>query len=129
MLTREQILAAEDRPIETVDVPEWGGQVCVRTIGADERDKWQDDMMEGKGKNRKMNLARVTASLCAIAMCDEGGVPIFTRADVTALGKKSASAMQRVFAAAARLSGITEADIEELAKNLPPTESDDSSSD
>jgi len=129
MLTRDQILSAQDKPIETVDVPEWGGQVCVRTMGAKERDQWQDSMMEGKGKNRKMNLANITASLCVLCMSDENGALLFSRADVAALGEKSAAAMQRVFNAAARLNGITEEDIEELAKNSEPTESDASNSD
>jgi hypothetical protein len=36
---------------------------------------------------------------------------------VEALGKKSAAALNRVFEVAQRLSGITDDDVEELAKN------------
>lgn len=129
MLTREQIVSADDKPIETIDVPEWGGQVGVRTISAKERDKWQDAMMEGKGKNRKMNLDNATASLCALCICDANGTPLFNRSDIEVLSAKSASAMNRIFTVAARLNGISEEDVEELAKNSGPTEDGDSSSD
>ncbi len=38
MLTREQILQSDDLPRETVQVPEWGGEVQVRTMTGTDRD-------------------------------------------------------------------------------------------
>ena len=31
-LTREQILEADDLPTESLDVPEWGGEVLIRAL-------------------------------------------------------------------------------------------------
>jgi len=76
-----------------------------------------------------VNLANVRARLCAISIVDETGKRMFSDEDVRALGRKSAAALDRVFAAAQRLSGLTDEDVEELAKNSDGGQSDDSGSD
>lgn len=50
-------------------------------------------------------------------------------ADVKALGRKSALALNRVFEVAQRINGLTEEDMEELAGNLENGQSEDSTSD
>jgi hypothetical protein len=62
-------------------------------------------------------------------MIDESGKRLFPDADVRELGKKSASALQRVFEVAQRLSGLSNADVEELTKNSTSDQSEDSISD
>ncbi len=57
----------------------------------------------------------------AVSIVGEDGQPLFNKGDVFALGEKSAGALDRVFSVASRLSGIGEADIEDLGK---PSESD-----
>ena len=41
LLSRDDILNADDLTIETVAVPEWGGEVNVKTLTGAEKDKWQ----------------------------------------------------------------------------------------
>lgn len=129
MLTKEQILNSTDMPIEIVAVPEWDGEVGVRTISAKERDQWEQSLMKGRGKSRQMDMNNIRARLAALCMCDADGNRLFADDDVFALGAKSAAAMERVFIAAARLNGITDKDVEELAKNSVETEDGDSNSD
>jgi len=129
ILTREQILQANDIATETVSVPEWGGEVLVRALSGSQRDAFDDATLEQKGKNRRVNLVNVRARLCAISIVDETGKRMFSDEDVRALGRKSAAALDRVFAAAQRLSGLTDEDVEELAKNSDGGQSDDSGSD
>jgi len=114
-LTREQILQADDRKVVPVNTPEWGGQVFVRSMTADERDEYEQDRAEAKGDDADKNLKGVRASLVARTLCDEQGDLLFTEDDVAALGKKSAKAMSRVFNAAAKLNLLTDSDIAELA--------------
>lgn len=129
ILTREQILQANDIITETVSVPEWGGEVLVRGLSGSERDGFEDATLEQKGKSRRVNLANVRARLCALSIVDENGKRMFSDEDVRALGRKSAAALDRVFSAAQRLSGLSDEDVEELAKNSGGGQSEDSGSD
>jgi hypothetical protein len=53
---------------------------------------------------------------------------LFTDEDVAALGQRSAAALERVFDAASRLSGLSAEDMEELAKNSESGQSGGSTS-
>lgn len=118
VLTREDILAAQDTTIEQVEVPEWGGVVCVRSLSAYDRDKLEASMLQQKGKTRTVTLEDFSAKLFAAAVCDESGKLIFTEGDVPALSKKSAAALRRVLEVAQRLSGMSEEDVTKLTAEL-----------
>jgi hypothetical protein len=117
LLTRDTILQANDLPRELVSVPEWGGEVYVRTLTGTERDSYEAQSVEKRGKSYEANLRNLRAKLCALAMCDEQGKRLFGEGDVEALGAKSSAALDRVFSVARRLSGLGAEDFEELAKN------------
>lgn len=111
LLTREQILAADDSSIETVGVPEWGGEVGVKTLTGFEKDLWES---ERQTKDGNFNLENIRASLVAIAACDEQGLRLFSLNDVVDLGKKSVRALDRVFQAAKKLNGVSDEELDEL---------------
>ncbi len=125
-LTREQILNASDIQSEVVAVPEWGGEVTVRGITGKERDQLEASMMEIKGKHMSVSLANVRAKLVQLSVVDEEGKLLFAPADVQELGNKSALALDRIFSVAQKLSGLSNEDIEELAKNFGSAQSDGS---
>jgi len=115
ILTEAEILGADDLKKELVSVPEWGGHVYVRTITGAERDQFE---MGVAGRNGQASgMSNVRARLCAIAMVDADGKPVMSPAKVTALGKKSAIALGRVFDVATKLNGLSGEDVEELAGN------------
>lgn len=123
ILGREAILAADDIATETVPVPEWGGAVLVRGISGKQRDQFEVELIEGKGKNRDVNLRNLRAKLVAKSIVNEGGTLLFGAADIDALGNKSAAALQRVYIVASRLAGLSEADVDELTDELGNAES------
>ena len=41
-LSKAKILAANDVTTETIDVPEWGGEVAIKTLSGVERDQFED---------------------------------------------------------------------------------------
>jgi hypothetical protein len=116
-LSKTQILAATDLKTEPVQVPEWGGSVIVRTMTAAERDTFEGGLVKGDGKNKKTDFTNFRAKLVALTVVDEAGERLFADEEAAQLGKKSAAAMQRVFEVAQRLNGLTQADVDELAKN------------
>ena len=114
MLSKEQILKADDSKTIEVDVPEWGGTVMIGTMSGFARDQFEAAIL---GKNGGANTVNIRAKLAASTLIDEQGNLLFTAKDVTALGKKSAAALDRVFEAAQKLNRISDTDVEELAKN------------
>jgi hypothetical protein len=118
ILTRDQILSSADLEKQLVSVPEWGGDVCVRSLTGAERDKFESGMIEQRGKSQSVNLLNIRAKLAAMTICDEDGQRIFTDLDVKALAEKSALALNRVFEIARKLSGLAEEDVKELTEVL-----------
>ena len=117
MLNRDQILQARELPTEDVEVPEWGGTVTVKALTAAERDGYEASMIEGKGKGQRVSMKNVRARLCVRCMINGDGGRIFSDDDAEQLGQQPASALDRVYEVAARLNGVGNEDIEELAKN------------
>lgn len=118
LLTRDAILQVEDLKRELVSVPEWGGDVFVRSLNGAERDKFEASVLEQRGKSQKMNLENIRAKMASMTICDEHGNRLFSDGDIQALAKKNAAALDRVFSVARRLSGLGENEVEELAKGL-----------
>jgi hypothetical protein len=110
-----------------VPVPEWAGEVTVRTLMAYEKDAWEESLADSKGKKVKIDMSNLRAKLCALTIVDDKGKCIFSEHDVVALGRKGAKAIGRVYDVAASLNGISEEDAEELVKNSGAIQSDDSS--
>ena len=124
MLTKDQILDAQDLQTEIVEVPEWEGSVEIKAMTGFERDAFEESLLRGKGKNTTVNMQNIRAKLVAHSIVNGDGERMFGDADVKALGKKSAAALDRVFAVAQELSGITKEDVEELAANLADDQGD-----
>ena len=133
VLTREQILGAQDIVTKHVEVPEWGGTVIVRGLTGKERDEWEDAMIvrsEKRGKNQptQMTLHNIRAGLVARSIVDSEGNRVFSVKDIEQLATKSAAALDRVYTVAGQLSGVTDADVEDLAEDFSEgSDLDDSS--
>lgn len=128
ILKRDEILAADDITRELVPVPEWGGEVFVKSMSGTERDNFEASIVTKRGNDAQVNLKNIRAKLAAACLCDENGKRLFSDADIPVLAAKSAAALQRVFEVAQRLSGIGEADVKELAEGVK-TPFDDSPTD
>ena len=128
LLTRDAILGASDITTENVKVPEWGGTVRVKGLTAAQRDVFESQVMTMRGKDVSVNMSGIRALMASMAIVDDNDKPVFTKADVKALGEKSGAALDRVFEAVTRLSGLSDGDVEELAGNSEPGQSEGSSS-
>lgn len=120
-LTAEDILNANDETVEAVMVPEWGGRVWVRGLTGAERDAFEESILEGRGRNRQVNLRNFRAKLVAAAAIKsrDDKTRLFTDpAQVAQLGQKNARALERVFEKAQELAGLREEDVNELTQEL-----------
>lgn len=130
-LSKEQILHADDREYEEVDVPEWGGKVMVRSMTGKERDKFEASTVVMKNGQQTPNLENLRARL--ISMCvvteDRSALLFDSAADVQVLGNRNTRALQRIFNACQRLNGITDDDIEEMTESFEQDPHESSTSD
>lgn len=135
LMTREQILGAPDIEFEDVDlshVPGWG-TVRVKDLTAAERDKLEQsvvaertEMVNGKPQKRQVLKENVRATFCAACIVGEDMRPLFSKVDITALGQKSAKALDAIFTLIRKRNGISEDDVAELEGNSGGDQSDDS---
>ena len=130
VLSRDEILNASDQVIEEVYIPAWKGSVYVKSLTGWERDQFEKDIVEwkGKGKNTKAEMKdNIRAKLVALTVVDPDTKKLlFTRGDVDALGQKNAAALDAIFSKAQELSKLSDEDIEELAAGESETGTPDS---
>lgn len=134
LLNRDAILRAKNLKTEEVHVPEWADAetgddtVLVKELTGAERDAYEASMRLQRGKEFVANMLNVRAKLVVRTVVGENGERLFTDQDAGALGELSASALDRVFEVAARLSRLSDEDVDELAKNSGAAPSGDSTS-
>ncbi len=128
-LTRDQILEAEDRSFETVQCPEWGGDVRLRSITGTQRDRYEQSLMSTNGADRKMNLTNARVKLIVLCAVDESGRALFTSEDLNALGRKNAAPIDRLFDVCRKLSGMSTEDVDRMTEDFGATPDDDATSD
>lgn len=115
-LTREQIVSAQDIVTESVDVPEWGGHVLIRSLTARKRDAFEASVALQNGKQR-MNWRDMRARLVALCLVDENGNRLFGDNDIATLSGKSGKALDRLFDACQKLNKMSDDDVADLEKN------------
>lgn len=121
-LSKKAILAAKDTKLEgPIAVPEWGGDVFVRTISGVERDQFEDAYSE-----QKMKAFRVRFLVMTLA--DENGERLFGDADIDALGDKSSVVINRLFDKAWQHNAFTDSAVETLGNDSPTALSESSTS-
>lgn len=125
ILTKEAILNSSDLKRETVDVPEWGGEVLVRELTSAERDQFEIFILERKKQD---DYRGVRAKLLSLTVVNEAGERLFSDDDIEALAQKSASAVDRIFSVAQRLSGFGIDKFKEIEQDFARDQSDVSTS-
>jgi hypothetical protein len=114
LLTRDQILSAQDLQSQDVPVPEWGGTVRIRMMSGLARDAFTESLV---GTDGKVDGKAYRLKLIAACVIGEDGAPVFRVADVEALGAKSAVALDRVFDACDKLNAPTAQAVDAAEKN------------
>jgi len=117
LLTKDQILKADDRQSIEVEVPEWSGSILISAMSAAERDAFEAGMLDSKGKSDKNRLRNFRARFVSSCIVDESGNRLFSDKDIVALGGKSAACVSRLFDECRKLNGMDDETIEELEGN------------
>ena len=114
-LSRDAILAASDLREAEVNVLEWGGAVRLRELSGAERGDFERKLAE---LTKAGLLARYYRALVVIAtVIGEDGKRLFSFDDLDAVSAKSGTALDIIAAKADELTKLSDAQIEDLAKN------------
>lgn len=125
LLTKDQILGADDLDWEDVPCPEWGGDVRVRALTGRERDRYEMKAALSRKDGTEMDFR---SELVVRTIIDENGERLFTDKEMTQLAAKSATPIDRLFDVVRRLSGMEEETVEEDAEGFVETPGADSPS-
>lgn len=112
-LSKEQILAANDRRTIEVKVEEWGDTVRLAVMSGTERESFE---REWTNSDEKL-LPKYKLKLLRRCLVDANNAPLFSDADLDALGEKNAMVLDRLFTECMRLNGFQKDSVEEAAKN------------
>lgn len=112
LLTKQQIVDAQDIEYVEVDCPEWGGAVRLRSLTG----KQLTEIVE-RGKN--LSPHEIGMRTLASSAVDAAGNPLFTLDDLDALSQKSSKVLTRLGNAVQDLNnfGKDEKKQEEAVKN------------
>ena len=111
-LNREAFLSEKARQIkrEPLELPELGGTVWIKGMSGEERDEFEKSCRDPKGRLRRNIRARLVV-LTAVA---EDGSRLFRDDDIPMVGKLRVDIIQKMFNKAQELSGLSDADVDEL---------------
>jgi hypothetical protein len=128
-IAAKAFLAAEDRPLEKVPLPEcYGKEACfyVRRMSGTERSE-----IEKRWYNKEVstNPGGFRWDVLLRTIVDEGGNAIFTADMQAGVMGKNAGTLEMLFEKACELNGLRAKDVEELEKNSESGQSSGSSSD
>ena len=120
ILSKQQILLADDRPTEDVDVPEWGGSVRLRVLSGAQREAVEIKMHQCRSENTNTSTAAwkgLKNYILSCAMVDESGAQMFAEKEVASLGEKNGSVIERLYEFVLRQNAFTKDETDELRKN------------
>lgn len=117
-ITLKDIIETKDIEIKTIEVPEWGGSICLKQMNGLEREEFEGILLgkaDDKGKIKKTDKLRGT--LLSLTLCNSTGVRVFKSVEegVDTLSKKNAAVVSRLYDIAKEYNGLK--DEEESRKN------------
>lgn len=133
MALSDDILGEDDVEVEPVDIPEWHRKLWIRGLTGSERDDYEASrrQIRNAGKpNAELVLIsdNARANLLVKCLVDENRDRIFTDQQAPALGMKNGKVLDRLYDVAARLSGLSDEEAEEIEGNSEAAQSGASTS-
>jgi len=114
ILTCDEILEiGVARDVQTLAVPEWGGEVMIREITAGEYDRLQ--VMTQNALDSKADETKIRANWVAAFLSDEEGARLFKDSEVSKVSAMGAKAIDRIYDAGQLFNALDES--EDLEKN------------
>jgi aminopeptidase-like protein len=91
---------------------------------AKDRSRFETQFQLSSGKSNTRKLKEIRERLVVACLCDEEGVLLLQDSDVDAVGAQPAAVVERIVDAAQKVCGMSNNDVEDLAKNSEETLAD-----
>jgi hypothetical protein len=129
-LTKEQITAVAELEVDTLHVPEWGGDVLLMELSSDQREELELRALKAKQAGEPiLGLKGVKTLLAAWAIVDEKRKRMFvTPEEVESLGRKKPEGLERIVSHVMKRNRLREEDRKALSGNSPAVPAASSSS-
>lgn len=124
LLSKSQVLAAEDDNYQVVDIPEWGGEIRIRGLTGAEWAKVS--AFDKDAQRQKLQPVCTDALMVVMGAIDDRGMALFTEGDLPSLSKMNAGILRYLSERIFRLSGIGDDEQAAMAKKLNRTPTNDS---
>lgn len=129
LLSKADIMKAQDIVCREIEVPEWGGAVLMRSMSGKERADFEAAVQSRRKGNNQFDMVLLREMLIAVVLVNSDGERLFTDGEITELGKKSSKVIERLFEEAQDMNGIGAEAVKELEENLDGGPSDKDGSD
>ena len=113
-LSKKDILSAPSGKTVSFEVPEWGGEVSVKSLNVRERDELGKIISDA---NDKGDNATILLAIIALTLVDKEGNQLFTSEEAEALADKSATTIENIAMEALKINGLGDKAVEEAEKN------------
>lgn len=114
-LSIADLLGTDDKKIDRLPIPEWGGYIYLRNMSATERSEIED--LFSKIVESKTGSGKFRSELLRRTWCDaQGNLVLEDKAVAEHMMKKSASAIERIFDKACEINAFRQKDVEVLKK-------------
>lgn len=121
MSLKEKIRSAAKVPPKALEVPEWGVVLYIPRKTVKERNDFEKSLTRLNKRSREEAMDQVRARLLIFGCRDEHGAEVWTVNDIEEIGTYDASVVDFVIAEIQKFTRISDADIDEMAKNLEGT--------
>lgn len=112
---RDLIMSAKDTHTETVEIPEWGVTVEIRSMSGASRAALMQEAVNSGGQ---IDMGRVYPDLIIQTCFDpETGEPVFEAGDRDLIMSKNGALLDRLAEVATRLSGFNEQAVDDAGKD------------
>lgn len=116
-LSKDQILAAQDRQTRELHVPAWGGVVRLRSLTAAEWEAFAQLCRERAAKGPGFDIRGIRARLLVLSIVDTLGNLVFGPEDLGALEGKASAVLELLWNECRQLNALSDEAIEEIRGN------------
>jgi hypothetical protein len=117
VLTKESILAAQDRQVRELHIPQWGGMVRLKSLTAAEWEPFAQLCRDRTAQGAGFDIRHIRAKLLQLSMIDAAGVLMFQPEDIPLLEQKSTAIVELLWNECRELNALSDEAVEELQGN------------
>jgi hypothetical protein len=116
-LTRDNIIDADDRDLEELEISEWGGSIYIGALTIGQRLTFDEKHCGPEGTFKDLKDPELVYDMLALCIKDKEGTCLFNKEDIKDLKNKNAKTIHKIFYKALHKNYVTIEKAKILKKN------------